>query len=93
MYVDHINGNGLDNRKKNLRICTNAENIRNSKMRKSNKSGVKGIYWLARANCWHATIKFNYKSRHVGYFKDIEQAKKAIMDARVKYHGEFANHD
>ncbi len=68
MQIDHKNGNGLDNRKENLRICTNAENQQNKRKNKTAISGYKGIRWHKRDHRWQARIKVNGKSKHLGYF-------------------------
>ena len=88
--VDHINGNGLDNRRKNLRICTNAENRRNQKLSKTNKSGFKGIYWHKRVNKWVVQISFNNKNIWGGCYSDKNEAVGARNELVVKYHGSFA---
>lgn len=89
--VDHINGNKLDNRKANLRICTNAENVRNSRRRPSNSSGFKGVYLHRASGLWHATIKVDGTKHSLGYFKDPADAHAAYRAGAVKHHGEFAN--
>ncbi len=66
---DHKNRDGLDNRRKNLRICTNAENARNSvNKRKNSSSGYKGIFWFSRTNKWLVQICVDYKMIYLGYF-------------------------
>lgn len=89
-FVDHRNGNVHDNRRCNLRICTASENMRNSKRPKNNKSGVKGVYWNKKAQKWRAYIMVDCKEIHLGYFSDIDDAKKVHDEAAIKYHGEFA---
>lgn len=91
LTVDHINGNKLDNRRSNLRICTNQENVRNVVKRKNNKSGFKGVYWHTQSKCWRAKITVNGKCITVGGFKIKEDAAKAYDKAAIKYFGEFAN--
>lgn len=88
--VDHINGNTLDNRKCNLRICSQAENSRNAKIGKNNTSGYKGVYWDKFNNKWVAQIKINYKHKNLGRYLEKEDAYKAYCEAAIKYHGEFA---
>jgi len=87
--VDHINGNTLDCRKENLRICTHAENIRNSKTYKTNTSGVKGVTWYKKLNKWCAQIQVDKKKINLGYFLSIKDAEKAYAEGSKKYHGEF----
>ena len=89
--VDHINHNVLDNRKENLRICSIAENIRNSKLRANNTSGYKGVCWLKRDNKWLANITFNSKTIYLGKYNDIIDAAQAYNDAAIKYFGEYAS--
>ena len=90
MHVDHINGNPLDNRKSNLRICTHAENSNNTGPRKNNTSGYKGVYWAKRNKRWLAQITHNGKQVYIGHYKDKEEAARAY-DAKAKeFQGEFA---
>lgn len=89
-FVDHINGNPLDNRKHNLRICTQAENRRNSKIRKDNTSGYKGVVWSKWAKKWMCRININKKSIHLGYFMNPRDAAFFYNIHAIKYHGEFA---
>lgn len=84
-YVDHINHNTLDNRKENLRICSNADNIRNGRIRVNNTSGVNGVYFDKSRKKWIASIKVNYKKINLGRFNNIEEAKKARKKAEEKY--------
>ena len=85
--VDHINGNTFDNRRENLRICTHAENMRNRKVHKNNRLGVKGVY-LARGK-FRAEININKKKIRLGVFATLEAAALSYRLAAVKYHGEF----
>ena len=87
--VDHINGNTLDNRQNNLRVCKHAENIRNQKKRIDNTSGYKGVYWHKRLSKWRVQIRHNNKRIHLGYFETAIDAHEAYCDAVQKYHGEF----
>ena len=87
--TDHINNNTLDNSSKNIREATISENCRNSKLRKNNTSGIKGISWDKKRNKWEVKLYVNYKKIHIGYFLSLEEAKEAISQARKKLHGEF----
>ena len=89
-YVDHINGNGLDNRRENLRICTNSQNGQNRGKNKNNTSGFKGVCFHARTQTWIASIWVNRQRVHLGYFKGSIDAAIAYNEAAVKYHGKFA---
>ena len=88
--VDHINGNGLDNRLINLRICNNQQNSFNTGIRKNNTSGFKGVYLKKSTGKWVTQLMKNGKSIHLGYHHDKIEAAKAYNKAAIKYHGEFA---
>ena len=87
--ADHINNNAIDNSLKNIREATISENCRNSKLRKNNTSGIKGISWDKKRKKWEVKLYVNYKKIHIGYFLSLEDAKEAISQARKKFHGEF----
>lgn len=88
--VDHINGNGLDNRRSNLRLVTKSQNMMNSGVRRNNKSGYKGVSWDKINNKWRVTIWRMNKQFDVGRFEDILDAARAYNEAARIYHGEYA---
>jgi len=90
LQVDHINRNTLDNRKCNLRICTNAENAMNRGVPKNNTSGYKGVTWIARNNRWRSLIIINRKRKYLGYFESKIDAAIAYDIAALSHRGEFA---
>ena len=72
--IDHINRKRKDNRIKNLREISRQCNLRNSKKRVSNTSGITGIYWHKINSKWVSTIKINYQTYHLGSFIDYNEA-------------------
>jgi hypothetical protein len=88
--VDHINGNTLDNRSINLRICNYSQNTQNSKRRSTNTSGYKGVSFKKDIKKWEAYICPNYKKRNLGWFDTKEEAAKAYNEAASEYYGQFA---
>lgn len=90
MMVDHINGNTLDNRKSNLRLCTNAENQRNRKKTIGTISQYKGVSWNKRKKKWQVQICYNRKCKHLGYFLDEKEAALRYNKEAIKLYGEFA---
>ena len=91
LQVDHINGNGLDNRKENLRICTTSQNAKNKRLNKNNTSGFKGVIWCKHHKKWLARICVDRKLKFLGYFIKINDAKEAYIKASKQYHKEFSN--
>jgi len=89
--VDHINGDGTDNRACNLRLVTSTENNRNSGMRWNNQTGVTGVEWHKRDETWSARIKVDGKSIHLGCFSNKEDAIRARLNAQ-KFYGFHENH-
>lgn len=87
---DHINGNGCDNRRSNLRVANYAQNRQNMPRRIDNTSGYKGVSWDKERQKWVATIKAGGKRRIYKRFDTIEEAHAAYVEAALKYHGEFA---
>jgi hypothetical protein len=89
MCVDHINGNTLDNRRSNLRVCTHAENMRNRRKNSNSSSGYKGVFWDNHYKKWSSYIRVNNKRIYLGRFDDSKVAYEAYVAASKKYHGEF----
>ena len=86
--VDHINGLKYDNRKSNLRVCTQHQNNFNMPLKCTNTSGCTGVGKMR--NKWRARITVNKKEINLGYYDDFEDAVKARKAAEEKYFGEYA---
>lgn len=84
--VDHINRVRDDNRFCNLRLATRAENCQNQPVRRSNRSGVTGVYWHRRANKWVAAINLNGKLTHLGTFDDFIDAVQVRRASEAKHY-------
>lgn len=89
--IDHINGLLTDNRLGNLRIATTVQNQQNARIRTDNSSGVKNVCWH-KQHKWAVELSVNKKIKRLGYFEDLELADLVAIEARNKYHGDFANH-
>jgi hypothetical protein len=89
MEVDHIDANGLDNRRQNLRVATVAENRRNRRRARNNRSGFNGVAWAKHERKWRATVRVNGKQIHVGYYHDLIKAAVARDLATIEHYGEF----
>jgi hypothetical protein len=90
LVTDHVNRNGLDNRRSNLRSVTHAENMLNCGARKTSSSKYKGVSFRAAAGKWVAQIQFNKKLIFLGFFDSESDAAKCYDVYAVKLHGEFA---
>ena len=91
-FLDHINGNKLDNRIENLRPATKSQNNQNKRLYSNNTSGVKGVCWHKRIKKWQVNVRVNGKQKSFGFFDDIELAELVASEARNKLHGQFARH-
>ena len=91
-FIDHIDGNKLNNRIENLRQATKSQNCQNSKKPITNKSGSKNVYWHKLAKKWCVELLNNGKKKYIGLFEDLELADLVAHEARSKFNGNFANH-
>ncbi len=97
IFTDHIDHDGLNNQRNNLRICTRLQNSHNRKSAKNSTSKYCGVSILTIRHpkkdykYWHAQIKYNDNSIHLGNFKSEIRAAIARDKAAIIYHGEFAN--
>lgn len=85
MVVDHKNNDKLDNRRKNLRICTRRTNSCNCKISKANKSGKTGVYFDKKSKKWRAQVTIFSKTKYIGAFYDLEEAIEARNKAEKEY--------
>lgn len=90
IIIDHINHNQSDNRKCNLRIVTQTQNMQNVSLRSNNTSGCTGVRWNKRKNKWYSSITVNKHVISLGYYADFNEAVKVRKDAEEKYFGEYS---
>lgn len=90
--IDHINTDGLDNRRANLRIATTSENQRNRGATRLNTSGFKGVSFIKCSGKWRSEIKVNKKTIYLGQHATPETAYAAYCKAAKSMHAEFANY-
>jgi hypothetical protein len=83
--IDHIDGNGLNNRVENLRDVSQSENLKNSRAHLNNSSGETGVFWHKRWEKWRAQIRANGKANHLGYFQSVDEAADAYKSAKDYY--------
>lgn len=88
--IDHIDGNGLNNQKNNLRICTYTQNNRNRNSCINSSSKYKGVSWYKKSCKWRASIQVNKKMIHIGYYNSEEDAAEMYNLHAIKYFKEFA---
>lgn len=91
MHTDHINGNPLDNRRGNLRLCSLEENVRNVGAYRTNTSGYKGVSRHKTTGRWIAQSSVGGKKHYIGLFDTIQDAYSAYCNFVRVHHGEFAN--
>jgi len=89
-FIDHMDGNPLNNSIENLRQATHSQNHLNEKMRKDNTSGIKGVTWSKKLKKWVVMFNVNKNPKHFGHYFDIDCAKFVAESMRYKYHEEFA---
>lgn len=89
--VDHINGNGLDCRRKNLRRATQHQNIMNRRANKKSTSKYKGVSYHKITKKWNAQIQVNGNKINLGYFNSERQAGKVYNKRAKQLFGKFAN--
>lgn len=90
LVSDHINGDGLDNRKRNLRVATQNENCKNQMLRGSGSSTYKGVTWDTNRKKWAAQIGNNYQHYGLGRYSDEKKAALAYDKKALELFGEFA---
>jgi len=86
--IDHVNGDGLDCRRSNLRLATQSQNQQNQGKNKRNKCGFKGVF--QRKGTWYSHIRIDGRLVHLGCFRTPEDAARTYDEAARKHHGDFA---
>lgn len=90
--LDHIDGDRANNKIENLREATQQQNCLNRKHHTNSKSPYKNVYWNEAANKWAVMVSVNKQRTYLGVYEDIELADLVAMEARDKFHGQFARH-
>jgi len=90
--VDHIDGNPRNNKIENLRAASCCQNQYNAKLSVRSSSGVKNVRWVEARKKWEVRVSANKRRIIVGFFEALELAELVAIEARDKYHGEFARH-
>ncbi len=88
--VDHVDGNGLNNTRRNLRSASHRNNIRNAKKRSNTSSRFKGVSWDRSKRRWYAYINDGSKMKYLGRYRTEEAAAKVYDEAAVELFGEYA---
>jgi hypothetical protein len=89
--VDHVDSDGLNNCRANLRAVTPSQNMQNKRVAVTSSSGVKGVFWHSANKRWHAQIAKGGVQRFLGYFDTIDDAAAAYAKASAATHGEFGS--
>jgi hypothetical protein len=89
-FIDHKDGDAFNLRWSNIRAATNGQNLQNAKLRKDNRSGVKGVSWDVSHQKWKAVISVNKQQFRLGRFSTVEEAEAVIARKRHELHGEFS---
>lgn len=89
--IDHIDGDGLNNKLSNLRCVSNTQNQRNASRKRTSKSGVNGVYWCKLREKWVSQICIDGKQCYLGAFTRLKHAAAARKEAE-KNHGYHQNH-
>jgi hypothetical protein len=87
--IDHVDGNGLNNRMSNLRLATRFQNCQNAKIRINNVSGLKGV--SKNRSKWRARIKVNGVLHRLGNYETAHEAHEAYVKASLNFHGAFSH--
>jgi hypothetical protein len=90
MVVDHINHDTADNRRTNLRVVTQSQNMQNAVVSTRNTSTVPGVNWDEKMHKWHARINFNKQTVELGYYSDFFDAVAARKAGEENYYGEHS---
>lgn len=90
--IDHADNNPLNNKIENLRPATRSQNMFNAKIHKTNSSGVKNVSWNKADKKWVVMVRAFGSRKYLGSFDDLELADLVAMEARDKFHGQFARH-
>lgn len=90
-HIDHIDGNGLNNRRENLRLATRFQNMQNRGKASSNTSGYKGAFYRKDRGYWYSQIIVHGKKIYLGSFNTAKDAHEAYCKAAKELHGDFYN--
>lgn len=86
LLVDHYDHDTLNNTRKNLRLATPSENQQNRKgAEKDSSTGIRGVHWIKRDKVYLAKLRLNGEEIRLGYYKKVEEAEKAVIEARTRY--------